>query len=730
MTEEEQNEEQKKALLTLAIELGDKKKQLLNIYLDSKPEQLAYDFCLQNNLDFDSMQNLTEEIRNALSNYKSEPNQELKNQISEEVEQTTSNKKNKGYDANESENNEVPHEIDNDEHQHEEKNENMEKKEEENNGIQSGPKTEEISEENQAHVENKSDNHEKEEIQSKEQEIEKGQKNDVEHEEEQLIENKDDNKNIENKENKEDNNLNNDNNNEVNNENENENEKNNEKNQNKKEENEEELAKEEEGDEMVDMNENEEEEDNIPSYLSPTICFQYKQRQIVQPKEKPEYTDFDTTFKKKDKNKEFAEEINEKVVNKLNINQNNQKYLPKNYYDNPDGKNFGERLYHKELKLKEEAMEKIKNKIEKENKEKEDNLTFTPKINEYNIIALQNRKNNNIQYNDEKRILYYKDYLKTKEEHTKNKILEDCEKDNTFMPKINPRSQKMAEAGSSHVPRYEQLYKKKLDLKKLEEKIYDDPNMFKPKINKNYKGGNKKMTEYASLTFEERQKKFREKVEEKRGKLMEKKNTNIDVKTGKKYFKPTINKNKKLENERKNKPVFNQLYSDSEKYKIKKEELEKKVLELEQFKTEFKASVRSEEMYDKQKNIAFEKIFKRLDDDKDGKISKDDIDLNGISKRIVKIISPILDELKNGKGTISSEEFIKKCEIIYKGLNYADKKELFIYSMGGPIKSVYDTEPYARRKKVERKSKGKSLRSTSKGINGNNSNQKFLKGDI
>ena len=731
MTEEEQNEEQKKALLTLAIELGDKKKQLLNIYLDSKPEQLAYDFCLQNNLDFDSMQNLTEEIRNALSNYKSEPNQELKNQISEEVEQTTSNKKNKGYDANESENNEVPHEIDNDEHQHEEKNENMEKKEEENNGIQSGPKTEEISEENQAHVENKSENHEKEEIQSKEQENEKGQKNDVEHEEEQLIENKDDNKNNENKENKEDNNLNNDNNNnEVNNENENENEKNNEKNQNKKEENEEELAKEEEGDEMVDMNENEEEEDNIPSYLSPTICFQYKQRQIVQPKEKPEYTDFDTTFKKKDKNKEFAEEINEKVVNKLNINQNNQKYLPKDYYDNPDGKNFGERLYHKELKLKEEAMEKIKNKIEKENKEKEDNLTFTPNINEYNIIALQNRKNNNIQYNDEKRILYYKDYLKTKEEHTKNKILEECEKDNTFMPKINPKSQKMAEAGSSHVPRYELLYKKKLDLKKLEEKIYDDPNMFKPKINKNYKGGNKKMTEYASLTFEERQKKFREKVEEKRGKLMEKKNTNIDVKTGKKYFKPTINKNKKLENERKNKPVFNQLYSDSEKYKIKKEELEKKVLELEQFKTEFKASVRSEEMYDKQKNIAFEKIFKRLDDDKDGKISKDDIDLYGISKRIVKIISPILDELKNGKGTISSEEFIKKCEIIYKGLNYADKKELFIYSMGGPIKSVYDTEPYARRKKVERKSKGKSLRSTSKGINGNNSNQKFLKGDI
>ena len=718
MSEEEQNQEEKKALLTLAIELGDKKKQLLNIYLDSKPEQLAYDFCLQNNLDFDSMQNLTEEIRNALSNYKSEPNQDLKNQISEEVEQTTSNKKKKGYEENQDENNEEVHENENQEHhdeepQHEEKNENlnenekMDKNEEENNENQKMPKTEEM-DENHKRGQNLSEKHENEDFQSGEHDNENKHESENEHEGEQKEENALENKNTENEneENKEDNNLNNDNN--QNKENQEEHD------ENKKEENEEELAKEEEGDEMMDMNGNEEKDENLPSYLSPTICFQYKQRQIAQPKQKPEFSDFDTTFKKKDKTKEFVEELNEEVVNHLDINQNNQKYLPKDYYDNPEGKNFGERLYQKELRLKEEAMEKIRNKVEKENKIKEENLTFTTKINDYNIVALQNRKNNNMKYNDEKRILYYKDYLKAKEEHTKYKISQECEKENTFMPKINAKSQKMTENRSTQIPRYEQLYKKKLDLKKLEEKIYDDHNMFKPKINKNNKGLSKKMTEYASMTFEERQKKFREKVEEKRGKLIEKKNINIDVKTGKKYFKPTINKNKKLEDERKNKPVFNELYSDSEKYKIKKEELEKKVLELEQFKRDFKASVRSEEMYDKQKNIAFEKIFKRLDDNKDGKISKDDIDLYGISKRIVKIISPILDDLKKGGGSLTSDEFIKKCEIIYKGLNYADKKELFIYSMGGAIKSVYDTEPYARRKKADRKSKGKSMKNTSK----------------
>ena len=519
-----------------------------------------------------------------------------------------------------------------------------------------------------------------------------------------------------------------------NNENENENEKEKieknekieEKNEKKNEENEEELAKEEERDEMMDMNENEEEE-AIPSYLSPTICFQYKQRQVAQPKPKPEFSDFDTTYKRKDKNKEFVEELHEEVVNHLNINQNNQKYLPKDYYDNPNGENFGERLYHKQTRLKEETMKKIRNKIERENKVKEDNLTFTPKINDYNIIALQNRIKNKQQYNNENKIIHYKDYLMGRENKIKCKY-DDPE--NTFMPKIDRKSRKMTEGKTSDVPRYEILYKIKVDKKKLEEKIYDDKNMFKPKTNKNYKPGkagkseNKKMIEYASLTFEERQKKFVEKVEEKREKLKEQKNTNIDVKTGKKYFKPTINENKKLDEKRKNKPIYIELYSDSAKYKIKKEELEKKVLELEQYNTEFKASERSEELYDKQKNIAFEKVFKRLDSDKDGKISKNKMDLFGISKRILKIITPILDELKEGKGEMSMEEFVKKCEKIYGNLNYADKKELFIYTMGGAIKSVYDTEPF-RRKQVQKKSKGKTVRNTSRTNNLKNKN--FLK---
>ena len=57
---------EKQEIMILVIELGENEKKFLKIYPDSKPEKLSYDFCLQNNLDFNSLQELTEEIKNAL----------------------------------------------------------------------------------------------------------------------------------------------------------------------------------------------------------------------------------------------------------------------------------------------------------------------------------------------------------------------------------------------------------------------------------------------------------------------------------------------------------------------------------------------------------------------------------------------------------------------------------------------------------------------------------------
>ena len=590
--EDEPNDDQKKALLTLAIELGDKKKQLLNIYLDSKPEQLAYDFCLQNNLDFDSMENLKEEIKNALANYNADAaNQNEKKENQEEVEQ-----KNEENEERENEENILSKENEN-ENENEELSKENEQEEQEIQNINENENDikKEKKDEEEIKVEKKEIEEDKEKEEKEINDIKEPQKEDKQIKEEnkeipQEIpqekeqENKKELPDLDNKENKEEKEEN-----QIKNELDN---------NNKEEAAEEALLKEEERDKVIEQNnevENPEEKDNnenneenenteeedIQSYLSPTICFQNKQREKFKSNQKQDFPEFDTHFEKYDKISQFRQEFNEKPVNHLTINTSNQKYLPKDYFDNPENKNFGALLYDREKIMKETAMEKAKLKAKKENKLIEENMTFSPKINDYNLIALQNRQLNEIKYNEEKRILNYKDYLKKKEKNLKNKHYADIEKENTFAPKIDKNSEKLAGNRSLQIPRYEQLYKKKKDIKKLEEKIYDNKAMFKPKINKNYKGiktdNNNKMNEYAKLTFEERQKRFKERLEENNKKLFEINKSNVE----KKYFKPTINKNKKLDIERKNKKIFNELYRDSTKYQVKREELIKKINELE-----------------------------------------------------------------------------------------------------------------------------------------------------
>ncbi len=67
MNETSYGNNQKKELMILAIDLENEKK-FLKIYNDTNPEELAYNFCYKNNLDFNSMNSLIEEIRKVFKN--------------------------------------------------------------------------------------------------------------------------------------------------------------------------------------------------------------------------------------------------------------------------------------------------------------------------------------------------------------------------------------------------------------------------------------------------------------------------------------------------------------------------------------------------------------------------------------------------------------------------------------------------------------------------------------
>ncbi len=61
------NNNDNKEIKVLSIELNENNHKFLKIFPNSKPEELAYEFCLENALDFESLKKLTKEIKNALN---------------------------------------------------------------------------------------------------------------------------------------------------------------------------------------------------------------------------------------------------------------------------------------------------------------------------------------------------------------------------------------------------------------------------------------------------------------------------------------------------------------------------------------------------------------------------------------------------------------------------------------------------------------------------------------
>ena len=86
----------KKPIYVMSIELDEGKKQDLKIYDNSKPDEIAYEFCKNNNLDFSSLQFLINQIENLMKLFKKNnsslnKNNNINNRIVPEVIREESN---------------------------------------------------------------------------------------------------------------------------------------------------------------------------------------------------------------------------------------------------------------------------------------------------------------------------------------------------------------------------------------------------------------------------------------------------------------------------------------------------------------------------------------------------------------------------------------------------------------------------------------------------------------
>lgn len=566
-----------KELTILYIQLGENEKKTIKIYNDSNPEQIAYDFCIKNNLDFESLQQITFQIKQAIQPKEELTLMEQKFEKDIQIEDKTDEPNLSLINNN--------------------------KKEQNNNNL-------DLSDLPESREERK-DN------------LKTSQNN------KKLIEQK----NVS----------------------------------------------------FGNTSFQQKPKNKKPSYLSPTESYSSKIK-VNNDNIQKEFNNISFSYGNTNDYINNQSNINNNIqqVNKSNISscKNLKQFQNKNININ-NTLNYGERLYHKGLKLQDKTNQKLnilKLKIEKVNQK---NNTFYPKVNKISYNALSKRFANKSSYNDEDKIIYYKEY---KEQRlNKLKLKYNKNENYSFTPSLNKRSLTMSKYQTTQkTPRYEQLYnsykKHEVNLTEKTNEIYNKNKMFKPKINKY-------QCPYTNISFEERQKYYLSKSQEKQKILSNQLQNPSDSITGQRFFHPEINSNYERPNIE-NFDIFQNLYQEHFRKEIKQEQTQRETFNKEYLqRTQGHVNETSLELVEMKKEKAFQKIFQHLDKDKDGLISRLNIATKALPLNIQSIIEPIIIELQRENLTLNEGDFINACFNLYDDLKFIERRTILDFVRNEGIKN-------------------------------------------
>ena len=279
-------------------------------------------------------------------------------------------------------------------------------------------------------------------------------------------------------------------------------------------------------------------------------------------------------------------------------------------------------IYERSLLYKTKTSQKLSELKYQLDQSDEEINTFSPQINPISSTASRYRVEKNIQYNNTSTITNYKSYLNEKIEKLRQKHMESYDNISTmFKPNVNSNTRTVSTRRT--LPVYEELY---LDYKKRKE--------FK-----------------ANLTTR-----------------MNKENECS--------FRPRVNteKNEKILKKDNSQP-FLRLYNYAQKYRQnyieKYNDSNYNGIEQCVFTSE-----RSNYIVNSKKEEVFRKIFRLLDGDEDGIISRIYVDTRKVPKDIMKLLNPIITELKSENETLNEREFIIACSHMYNLMNFSDRKTL------------------------------------------------------
>ena len=222
---------------------------------------------------------------------------------------------------------------------------------------------------------------------------------------------------------------------------------------------------------------------------------------------------------------------------------------------------------------------------------------------------------------------------------------------------------------TTNLKRNRNIHSKYMDTKKLilnEEEKYD----FKPKINNNYR---------TDLNFEQRQTIFKNLYKRKNEEMKKYYIDNKYDEKGHELFKPKLI-SRQIHIEKNYSDVFNKNYAYYKKYRNNKNKLMEKLYnnDCEQDKnicTKKHTNKIMDELYTK----IFKKLFNEFDSDHDDLITSLTINLNGVPKFIIKILTPILKELKEDEQTLNCEEFILVMKRLFEDIPMTEKQKFINY---------------------------------------------------
>lgn len=333
------------------------------------------------------------------------------------------------------------------------------------------------------------------------------------------------------------------------------------------------------------------------------------------------------------------------------------------------GFNYGDYLYAKGLKSKEQN-QKFQEMKKQEKFEKEiHNFTFSPLINT-NSSMISPRV-----YDKPENIL-----MKKKEEKLEKlkKMREEQEaidnKECIFTPKINENSKSRDCGGKIHEFLYlqaEQLKERKEERAKQELKQIP----FKPDV----KNARKKNVFETKEQLFDRLEASKKVSEEEISKLRSAKSKIEMDEVGQRFS----GENNLMRHN--SEPIWEYLYSqkDSKKNNFLLSQQDS-IKQLERASISKKTTENSDKIYNDFRTKQYEKLFKLMDSDADGLIAATAININNVNVNILKVLTPFFEDLERTRVNLSLNDFCGKMEELYRSLNVekrailikrADKKE-------------------------------------------------------